>query len=62
MSVERAFEQIRDAEKRRRVSQIRAVQPLSPCLGVRVSASQAFVYGRRRAELGRIRGVQHDLS
>jgi hypothetical protein len=32
MSVERAFEQIRDAEKRRRVSQIRAVQPLSPCL------------------------------
>jgi len=29
MSVERAFEQIRDAEKRRRVSQIRAVQPLS---------------------------------
>jgi hypothetical protein len=38
MSVERAFEQIHDAEKRRRVSQMRAVQPLAvsrrPCLGV----------------------------
>jgi hypothetical protein len=43
MSVERELEQILDAEKQRRVSQIRVVQPLSPCLGVCVSASRAFV-------------------